>query len=334
MTTRYSVLKPLDQYERANLCIMLCNFFSPKHNEDIRKQLDLDIRPNYATPLSIMNFFTWTKKQGNDLFPKYTLIKELILKLEQKGILIKASIPGINDSYWFNYELTDLAQKGKLWLGTALGLEYIGHEIKKVLVRITGKTKAKGDCSTGTGVLVLPGIVLTCAHVIDDMILDGIVEIEGQEIEICHSLTDSSIKADVGFISLKEKLAPSLPDLGFREARVLEEVVIAGFPSIPRSLTPIATLHRGEICGRIDNTFDGSPLELFSAIARPGNSGGPVVSLDGRIVGIVTRSLEREREEADSMMPLPFFSAVPSDILQSAFNKLTQGLVLPWENYQ
>lgn len=331
MTNRYSILTPLEQEERANLCMMLCNFFHPKNNEDIRRQLDLPIQPGYTTALSFTHFMTWTRKQGHDLWPKYLLVKEIVLKLEQKGVLVRTIAGGLTDCFHFMYEFTSLAEKGRLWIGSVLGAEYIGHEIKKLLVRITGITKS-GDCSVGTGILVLPGVVLTCAHVIEDMELDDKIEISGQQIQIRNSKFDSQF--DVGIIFLNEDISPSLPDIGFRCARVLEEVVIAGYPTIPRGLSSIITLNRGEICGRIDKTFDGHPLELFSAIARPGNSGGPVVGLDGRIVGIVTRSLEREREEADLMLPLPFFSAVPSDILQSAFCKLTKGLELPWENYQ
>lgn len=68
-----------------------------------------------------------------------------------------------------------MAQKGTLWLGNILGADYIGHEIKKDLVLITGVTAA-GDCAVGTGLLVIPGVVLTCAHVIDDMKIDDRVE--------------------------------------------------------------------------------------------------------------------------------------------------------------
>ncbi len=80
--------------------------------------------------------------------------------------------------------------------------------------------------------------------------------------------------------------------------------------------------------------MDGHPVELFSAIARPGNSGGPVVSMDGRVVGLVSRSLERPREEADTISPMPFFSAIPADVIRDSFRGLTNGIELPWETYE
>jgi hypothetical protein len=56
--------------------------------------------------------------------------------------------------------------------------------------------------------------------------------------------------------------------------------------------------------------------------------------MDGRILGIVTKSLERQREESDINEPLPFFSAIPSKVIQLVFNELTKGTNLPWEDYQ
>jgi len=335
MTERYSKLAPLNQEERAAFCIMLCSFFSPMKNAELRQELQLPIEEGVIRPLSLLDFFKWTKLKGSDLWPKMFRIQELVLRLEQKGVLVNAGTNGkglgLSTCFYFGYERSSLAQKGRLWLGNVLGADYIGYEIKKDLVLITGVTPA-GDCAVGTGLLIIPGVVLTCAHVVDDMKIEEQVEIGSRKFKVGKCL--SSKNADVGIIFLEEQVAPSLQDIALRSAHSLEEIVIAGYPTIPRGLSPTITLHRGEICGRVENTMDGCPLELFSAIARPGNSGGPVVGLDGRIVGIVTRSLERPREEADPMVPLPFFSAVPADVIQEEFENLTEGLQLPWEAYQ
>lgn len=334
MTERYSSLAPLDHGERAQLCILLCNFFASSSNTKHREALGLKT-DDTLRPLRLFDFFMWAQKNGSDLWPKAQQINELVAALERKGVLVNAGITGkaasMNRCFYFWYQISSLAQKGTLWLGNILGADYIGHEIKKDLVLITGVTSA-GDCAVGTGLLVIPGVVLTCAHVIDDMKVGDLVEwSDGRALKVRKC--SSSKNADVGIVFLEEPVVPFLSDIALRSARSLEEVVIAGYPMIPRGLSPVITLHRGEICGRIEDTMDGYPLELFSAIARPGNSGGPVVGLDGRIVGIVTRSLERQREEADAMVPLPFFSAVPADVIQREFMDLT-GLEIPWESYQ
>lgn len=335
MNTRYSQLQPFTHDEKKEIAKLLCSFFAPLNNQKHREKLGLPIESGKLRPLTFFDFLTWSKKIGYDLNPKMFLVKELSLALENKGFLVNAGntgqTPGFSTCYYFMKELSTIQQKGTLWLGSALGAGYIGNEIKKDIVLIIGKTK-QGDCAVGTGLLIAPGKILTCAHVLDDMKVDDHVEVHGAKFNIDCCLSHK--KVDVGLILLQEKVDPFLKDKALRCAHSLEEVVISGYPTVPRSLVPTITLHRGEICGRMEETMDGYPLELFSAIARPGNSGGPVIGLDGHVVGIVTRSLERPREDADAMAPLPFFSAVPSDVIMEACLELTPNERLPWEDYQ
>jgi hypothetical protein len=313
--------------------VALCNFFSPINNQKIRTELGLPIDPSRLTPLPLFEFFKWMKKNGDDVWPKQLRIREQVLRLEQKGALEFAGTssggPGLSNCYYFMLELSKLASKGILWLGSALGAAYVSHLIKKSIALITGTTSA-GDHAVGTGTLVVRGTVLTCAQLITDMTIDDHIEIGGERVRVVEQMSDKNV--DVGVLMLERPKEP-LVDLGFRRAIELEEVIVPGYPTIPRGLAPTLTVQRGEIVGPVEQTFEGHPLELFSAIARPGNSGGPVVAMDGRIVGLVSGSLERPREGADAVVPLPFFSAIPSDVIQIAFRNLTNGVELPWETY-
>ena len=59
-----------------------------------------------------------------------------------------------------------------------------------------------------------------------------------------------------------------------------------------------------------------------------------MLSEDGCIVGIVTRSLERQQEEADSMTVFPFFASVPSSEIRKCVFELTLGEInVKWEDY-
>ncbi|MEV6102955.1 trypsin-like serine protease [Nocardia sp. NPDC051981] len=81
---------------------------------------------------------------------------------------------------------------------------------------------------------------------------------------------------------------------------------------------------------------------MFSATARPGNSGGPIVAQDGRVIGIVTQSFETsddstaERDE-DSPAPIatsPFYADVPTPQIQKALADLGFGALLNIETWQ
>lgn len=330
MSDRYSVLSNLTIDDQARLILSLCEFFHPVNEEKIREELQLPKTPGTILPLETGDFFQYMNNKGHDLWPKAQRIQELIELMKQRIILNSCGGSGLKETLFFARELTKREAKGRLWLGRVLGCSYIGNEIQKDIVYIEGRTTA-GDISVGTGTLIENGIILTCAHVVDDMKVDHVI-IRGEKKEIKGSASHKSV--DVALILLKDRTEVQSKDLAFRDSALLEPVVIAGYPTIPRSLGPCYTLQKGEISGHLQETMDRYPMDLFSAIARPGNSGGPVLAEDGCIVGIVTRSLERQQEESDAMSVFPFFASVPSHVVHRCVLELSEGSIdIKWENY-
>jgi len=328
---RYSELGPISVEDQASICKLLVQFFNPLKSNSIKAELNQPTTPNQITPLSVMDFLQYHRARGLDLWPKKGYVEALIRRLVSSQVLISLGGTSHVERLICMIELSNRQSQGWLWLGRALGSPYIANEIAKDIAFIWGTTK-KGDITGGNGLLISSHEILTCKHVIEDLSEISEIKVGGNVAVQDHAIVHPQI--DVGVIYLKEQMAPQLPDLAFRSALILEEVVIAGYLSVPDSLAPTLTCQRGEISGHIAETRAGWPMDLFSAIARPGNSGGPVVALDGRVVGIVTRSLERQKEEADSMAPMPFFAAVPSQVIAQALTELISGVTrLPWEDW-
>ncbi len=76
-------------------------------------------------------------------------------------------------------------------------------------------------------------------------------------------------------------------------------------------------VQRGEVVNPSISGMHGQTLFLYSAIARPGNSGGPIVASDGRVLGLVTQEL------LDPGRPQwPFFAGVPAGEVSRAAQEL------------
>ena len=155
------------------------------------------------------------------------------------------------------------------------------------------ETERDIERSVGTGVVIVDkGIILTNLHVVAGGDRLGVVFADGTESEA--TVLGVQPENDLAVIQAK-----TLPDdlvpatlRGTGDLAPGDDVVAVGFPF---GIGPTATA--GVVSGlrRIHRSRDGTHdivnLIQFDAAANPGSSGGPLVTADGEVVGIVTAIL-------------------------------------------
>ena len=165
-----------------------------------------------------------------------------------------------------------------------------------VRVRQLGEPK-EGDRdiekSVGTGVVIVDkGIILTNLHVVAGGDRLGVVFADGTESEaIVVGVQPENDLAVIQAKTLPDDLQPATLR-GTGDLAPGDEVVAVGYPF---GIGPTATA--GVVSGlrRVHRSSDGKHdmvnLIQFDAAANPGSSGGPLVTMDGEVVGIVTAIL-------------------------------------------
>lgn len=328
---RYSRLAPLTFQERLRLSLLAIKFFAPPAYRDMCAIIGKTPAENRIEPFDGRDFLVYLEKTGQLTDPDRYLyrIRELLSKLSAVHLLTemgRGKDVMIGTHYYFMRELTEREKRSVLWLAPALGAEFLLHMFSEATFQITGVNKS-GDVRAGTGLLIAPEWLLTCAHVIKDMTVNEMQTFGDKQFKIVHLLAHSTI--DIGLI----EITPSIPDLtglAFRDPVVAETVFTVGYPRIPLSQEPALVMHRGEITSSEIRTFDGQSLFLYSAIARPGNSGGPIIGESGHVVGIVTDELSEKASDAR----MPFFAGVRTSEIARAVAELEPAIVVPIEDYQ
>jgi len=167
--------------------------------------------------------------------------------------------------------------------------------IRGSVVRVREFERAEGEAEetesgVGTGVVIVDkGVILTNLHVVAGAKRVGVVFADGSESEA----TIISTQPENDLAVLQAKTIPDdLPAATLRSTSDLslgDEVVAVGFPfGIGPSVTS------GVVSGlrREYRSPEGKRLLTnliqFDAAANPGSSGGPLVTMDGEVVGIVT----------------------------------------------
>lgn len=139
---------------------------------------------------------------------------------------------------------------------------------------------------SGSGVIISSdGLILTARHVVDGAEIFKIILLDGREF-----LSDKSFLSDmtdVGLIKIDAKKLP-FSHLGNSDSlRKGEEVFIIGCPF---GIELRNTVTMGIISG-LERDLDGFFGEKFlyqaDAQSWPGNSGGPVFNMRGRIIGVL-----------------------------------------------
>ena len=155
------------------------------------------------------------------------------------------------------------------------------------VVKITGLAAACNRGQEGSGWVVSPGRVVTNAHVVAGMASPR-VRVQGAGRSYDSQVVVFDPQRDLAVLDVRGLRAPALrkgDQLGRGDG-----AVVAGFPlDGPYRLDParvrtVLTARGSDIYGA-----PGTVREVYSLYARvePGNSGGPLLSRDGRVVGIV-----------------------------------------------
>jgi len=166
-----------------------------------------------------------------------------------------------------------------------------------VRVRQLGDAPKEGDRdiekSVGTGVVIVDkGIILTNLHVVAGGDRLGVIFADGTESEA--TVVGVQPENDLAVIQAKtvpDDLVPATLR-GTADLAPGDEVIAVGFPfGIGPTITSgvvsgLRRVHRSR-----DGTHDMVNLIQFDAAANPGSSGGPLVTADGAVVGIVTAIL-------------------------------------------
>jgi S1-C subfamily serine protease len=159
------------------------------------------------------------------------------------------------------------------------------------------KVHGENDCGRGvegTGFVYSPGRLMTNAHVV--------AGVDAPEVEVNGSAEQAEVvyynpDLDVAVLELDTSGVPSLEF--DREAKQADGVAILGYPQDgPFNVQPGRI--RAEQRLRSPNIYgDGTVLrEVFSlrGLVRPGNSGGPIVSSAGDVVGVVFAASVTDRD--------------------------------------
>jgi S1-C subfamily serine protease len=170
--------------------------------------------------------------------------------------------------------------------------------IRPSVVRVTGYGKSKDgkeevEYGVGTGVVIVDkGIILTNLHVVQGAQTIKVVFSDG--LESTAHITGAQPENDLAVLQA-HKIPDDMIAATMRSTGDLapgDHVLAVGYPF---GIGPSAS--SGVISG-LNRTFR-SPeskqemrnLIQFDAAANPGNSGGPLVTMDGEVVGIVTAIL-------------------------------------------
>ena len=320
---------------RLKLVIRACEFFNAtkiaSSHELLGKSVPSGRNPEPLTVSDFLKFLevssTFTKT------PNAFRVMEIINRMVSTGLLVLAgqgtrSFAGLDNHYL--YLLTDSEARRDLFrLVPALGPEFLYSLTQPGLVHITGKN-GEGDVVAGTGIVIHPSHVLTCRHVVADMSLDSKQTIQGNDCAV--ESVQKHPEVDVATIRIRGSALAPLRGVMFQAPVVAQTVYTLGYPKLPGLKGASVTMQPGAVTNESVTSMSGERLFLYSAISRPGNSGGPVMSEDGYVLGlsVVDATGQYQGHEAFS----PHYAGIPAQVIAEAVNDLGVHIELPFQHFE
>ncbi|HSV26313.1 MAG TPA: trypsin-like peptidase domain-containing protein, partial [Sedimentisphaerales bacterium] len=196
---------------------------------------------------------------------------------------------------------------------------------KPAVVYIEARTRARRgfrmgyEQASGSGVIIdaAKGYVVTAAHVIEDA-TEVVVRLEDGRQFIAKNIWGDR-ESDVGVVQIE---ADNLPQAAFGNSDALEvgDWVLAIGSPFGRALENSVSVGIVSAKGRRTGILGAMGIEDFiqtDAVINRGNSGGPLVNIDGEVIGINSNIISSTGMNAG----LGF--AVPSKLAQATVEQLT-----------
>jgi S1-C subfamily serine protease len=272
----------------------------------------------------------------------------ILLAMEEAGFLLRAGwdsrmhgVP-VQGQLYIAQGMTSVQMKGNLWLSEVIGPELVIQSYNVVTVQLSG---GEGR-PTGTGLVLDRNHIVTNRHVLAGLVggrvsSDTVFEIHpafkapgGQWLsrssvarahhEVDVAVIEGQFEENVGMIEL--------PGMAFRDPRWDDDVRVFGFPSVLGTVEQPITVEHGDVVNpsAVAPAIGGFPrhkIFLTSAIERPGNSGGPIVAQDGRVVGLVvdhtmSGASGTGADHAGGDGTPPFYRGIPASEVVRAIEEL------------
>lgn len=331
-------LEPGTAAWRVQVAMGAHEFFKLPHNTEIAAAIgkaepppaDPTDRPQGAAPKtvpfepwSVADFSKYLHGLGLPAAGEVMTLHRILSAMERAGYLLpfgsNPQLPIMGQQYITQGGASKGQLGGNLWLSEIFGAELIIPSYNTVTVQLAGRDDDGNEVNRwGTGLVIDHHHVITNKHVVTGLADNSTglsvypasrnnpnaerVDFTGRV--RAHPTLDVAV---IKFEMPEGKYIPRLAGMAFRDPDWADEVYVFGYPLVPMTADMALTVQRGEVVNPATETMpDRHKIFLYSAIARPGNSGGPIVAQDGRVIGLVVEdSTSSTRASAPGYEPPP-----------------------------